>query len=151
MLVEYLNEQKKILDAVGIPKSISHFILEHGKSFTPTRCDKKYRLNALPQQCFKNAYKLAKRYKYLRYVEGLALGVIPTFHAWCVRDGSLEVIDPTWDDRLGIEYYGIPLKFEYVEASILKSNQYSVLDDWQNNWPIYSDPISEWKYDHRSS
>jgi hypothetical protein len=43
----------------------------------------------------------------LIYVEGFAVGVFPTLHGWCVDDAG-NVIDPTWPDGRGKEYYGVP-------------------------------------------
>lgn len=123
--------------------SLADFILQHGRRFKPGRCPKSYRTGALIKQCFRNAMRLAMR-RDLVYVEGYAMAsTIPLPHAWCVKQNSDVVIDPTWDD--GVGYFGVPIKLDYVCKSYTASKQYAVIDNWYCKWPIFTDPIEEWK------
>lgn len=129
---------------IGDYHSIYEFVLRHGQIYVAVECPKKYRRRAEPQQCFANAKRLASKHK-LIYVEGFAAGIIPTHHAWCVKPGALDVIDPTWVSDLGIDYFGVPVALDYVRESYIRSRQYSVLDDWENRWPIFRADEKEWK------
>ena len=63
------------------------------------------------KRCFDNCSKLALRNKKLEYVEGFVHSLIPLEHAFLIYNGK--VVDPTlaiktgFDERYGIEYYGI--------------------------------------------
>jgi len=61
------------------------------------------------KECYCNSMRAAAENGWV-YVEGIALGVIPVQHAWCVRpDGVL--IETTWEDP-GTEYFGVPFSME---------------------------------------
>jgi len=115
-------------------KGIEDFLLRHGSFYTPT---------ALPQEvtrgimkaCYHNAFRLAARRKSLRFVEGVAVGIIPVDHAWCVNARG-EVIDPTWEDATSGErakraYFGVEINLTAVRRAIRDHESYSVLQsDW---------------------
>ncbi|MGI5293021.1 hypothetical protein ACQEVF_58265 [Nonomuraea polychroma] len=72
------------------------------------------------QACYSNAARLAAAVPSLRYIEGFAapdLGdeqVLALEHAWCI-DRHENVVDPTWHDRVGLAYVGIPLTLAHRE------------------------------------
>ncbi len=127
-------------------RSLEEFLLQHGQAF---RVSANQRLRpafrCVPQGCFDNAFRLAKRQGY-RYTEGYACGPasIPVHHAWCLNAQN-EVIDPTWSDHLAIgdEYVGVVIPFDLVKSTRHQANQ-SVLMNWQRGYPIFKQP---WK-DH---
>jgi hypothetical protein len=68
------------------------------------------------RQCYQNAFNAARRDRRgrLRYVEGIAMGIIPVHHAWCV-DAQDHVIDPTWPEAArGRAYFGCVFEIEDV-------------------------------------
>jgi hypothetical protein len=105
------------------------------------------------------------------YVEGYVLaGIIPVHHAWVV-DRHGRVIDLTLRDRklteaelnhelnnvgrvssldrkniLGRipddwEYFGVPIKTEYVRKRALETKRYgSLIDDWEHGFPLLKLP-----------
>lgn len=98
--------------------------------------------------CYSNAYHLACLHRdSLTYVEGVALGILPVFHAWCV-DSEGRVVDPTWTPENGVtvpveerEYLGIPFRLHFVSVSIMRRGYYGLIDDWQNHWPLCKQPL----------
>ncbi len=77
----------------------------------------------------------------LIYCEGYALfknGSLPTLHAW-VTDGKGRAIDTTWPQP-GVAYAGVPFQTFFVNMTALKNQAtISLLDDYQNNWPLGGD------------
>lgn len=125
---------------------LQDFVLKNGRGFKSSNCSAEYRKHATPRQCFKNAFYLAVARDFV-YVEGYAISIIPTLHAWCYDQKTDKIIDPTWEYRPEIEYIGVPIKTNYVFDMAERAEQYSVLDAWTINWPIMSDPKEEWYYD----
>jgi len=124
-----------------------HFVLANGRPFTPQPRPKGIRTGGF-RQCFDNAFRLARRRK-LIYVEGYAIRgwddwkSFPVLHAWCATPDGL-VVDSTWKD--GLEYLGVPLDMGYVERSRKASGQYSVLENWEQLYPILRDCTTDWQY-----
>ena len=85
--------------------------------------------------CFMNAAKAALMDRCLTYVEGYAAGLIPIIHAWCVTARG-EVVEVTWEDGVGVEYYGIPFKKEFLRDELLRNKHYGLIDQWHNKWPL---------------
>ena len=125
-------------------------LLEYGQTFAPTTTLPRGVKPGAVSHCFWNAYSLAVRGrgKY-RYVEGLAFRIIPVEHAWCITaDGT--VVDPTWraidpvlgenDDR---EYFGIPIRLNYVRR-IITPHCFNVLWNYTKQWPMLRDAPEEW-------
>ncbi len=118
-------------------RSQYRFVIDYGHWFKPT---------PLPiaidhgdeQQCFMNALDALEYDNSLIYVEGFALSSgssLPIHHAW-ITDGSGRALDNTWVDP-GVAYAGVPFRTEFLIETILKNEAIlSLLDDWQNNWPI---------------
>jgi hypothetical protein len=115
--------------------SLAEYIAKFGKDYLPQACPKKHKAG-LPQMCFQNARNLASRH-HLTYVEGFALpdfANIPIFHAWCV-DEKGHVIDNTWSKQ-GKAYRGVAFALDFVRAQLKNTNCMSVLDNWQNGFPL---------------
>jgi hypothetical protein len=74
----------------------------------------------------------------LEYVEGYALigGKNPVLHAWNV-DAEGSVIDSTWEP-VGSIYFGI-----VFPPSIVERAKTSVLDDFENGWPVLRESWTE--------
>ena len=79
---------------------------------------------AARKQCYMNAYTLTAKDPHMVYVEGWCMaGGYPFGHAWCIdRDG--QVVDPTLREAAG--YFGIPLRWRYVQDAALKNRVYGV-------------------------
>jgi hypothetical protein len=94
---------------------IEEFLLQHGTFVIPQPLPAP--LKAMPLgQCFINAQRLARRRKTLHYVEGIAEGVLPMAHAWCV-DRAGNVYDPTWrtpSPGIGTSYCGVEIDITHV-------------------------------------
>lgn len=86
-----------------------------------------------PQQCFQNAANLVIGNPKYRYVEGMAMGVIPTMHAWVI-DAQDRVIDNTWMN--GVDYFGVVIPFDYLLHALVSRGYYGVIDNWQQEWPV---------------
>lgn len=76
------------------------------------------------KECYRNAFWAALTDDRLVYCEGYAAGIIPVAHAWCVERSTKKVVEVTWDD--GEQYFGIPLKFEFVRQVAEDCMVYSV-------------------------
>ena len=124
-----------------------HFVLANGRPFTPQPKPKGIRTGSF-QQCFDNAYRLARR-RNLIYVEGYAVRMIGDWrsyevhHAWCSTPDGL-VIDNTWNE--GLEYFGVPLDLEFVEHIRETSDEFSALENWKLGHPVLWSGTTGWKY-----
>jgi hypothetical protein len=94
-----------------------------------------------PRECHKNSADLALADDSLIYCEGYALfksGSLPTLHAW-VTEGHGNAIDNTWPYP-GVAYAGVPFTSFFVNMTALKNHAtISLLDDYQNNYPLRGD------------
>lgn len=121
-------------------RSLQEFVLQYGWWFEPAKLDQRF-ATGTPQECHKNATDLALAYESLIYCEGYALfksGSLPTLHAW-VTDGKGRAIDNTWPQP-GVAYAGVPFQSLFVNMTSLKNQAtISLLDDFQNNWPLRGD------------
>lgn len=121
------------------------FVLKHGRPFTKIDVPRGIR-RGKPRECYRNSLHLAKRKGWI-YVEGFALldGWHPLLHAWVVQPNKPGLaIDVT--TNLCTEYYGIPLRLDYVQALYDRKGKgcWSVLDDWHSNFPILRDKPEMW-------
>ena len=112
--------------------SIEEFVLENGQSFKCRELPDNIKRGKI-KQCFANAYRLTYTHPDLHYVEGYACGIIPVLHAWCVTDDGF-VVDNTWED--GTDYLGVVFQPTYLHRIILSRERYSVLDNWENKYPL---------------
>jgi len=117
------------------------FLLQHGRFWVPRPLpDRIARMT--PNFCFDNAFKLASRRKNLRYCEGIAAGIIPMHHAWCVDEDN-NVIDPTWastETNVGDAYFGVTFHVTLVRQ--YRSNDCTaVLNNWTSRFAIYRTPF----------
>jgi hypothetical protein len=115
----------------------NRFMLEFGSTFKPEPLPDNIKPGTI-KYCYQNATDLMISHK-LIYCEGYALGIIPVQHAWCCTpDGK--VIDPTWvGDRLGMGYFGIPFDRDYVMNKIIRTERYSIIENWNEKWPFLDD------------
>jgi hypothetical protein len=109
------------------------FLLDRGQFWTPAPLPKRVK-PMRPKECFFNALKLVmRRRKTLRYVEGVALSMIATHHAWAV-DAAGTVIDPTWETP-GSAYFGVV--FDLGERLLAAG---PVLADYVHGYPVFRQP-----------
>ena len=103
------------------------------------------------KECWWNAKALVKADKTgaLRYVEGYAINMIPTMHAWVEINGK--VVDLTWRKnykepgrfenwRVGVfepplEYHGIVFTKEEL-AEFMPKHKGSLIDNYEERWPL---------------
>lgn len=78
------------------------------------------------KRCFENAFRTVTRYG-LTYVEGYAVGIIPTHHAWCIDEAG-NVVDPTWheEEYSEVEYLGVAFDEDYVMDTVVETGTYGV-------------------------
>ena len=130
---------RHVIEPAFMKRSRYQFVIDYGQWFEPTELPENLKRGD-DQQCFKNALDLASDDNKLFYVEGFALYTptsLPVHHAW-VTDGR-RAIDPTWDVP-GVAYAGVPFKLPFLLATVLAVQGInSILDDFQNNWPILGD------------
>lgn len=129
MIKKMTNAQKPSDFAHG---SLESLVLKEGRSFE---------LGPLPEgvrygkekECFKTAFNLAESNpdRYV-YVEGFAttkvVPSLPIWHAWVANKTTGKVIDNTWKD--GVEYFGIPMKWDFVRKAVHESETYGVFSDF---------------------
>jgi hypothetical protein len=121
---------------------VEEYLVRYGVFMTPALLPLGVRPMPL-SQCYENAFRLASRTKAFHYVEGIALGIMPLHHAWCVdQDGN--VIDPTWairdqgDKPYGQAYFGVELSLDEVRRS-RRGGRLTVLFDWVRDYPALQD------------
>jgi hypothetical protein len=143
--------QTELLDFLGrseatpaakafLKRTFQEFVLEYGWWYEPAELPMKS-ATGTPRECHKNAADLALADDSLIYCEGYALfksGSLPTLHAW-VTDGHGNAIDNTWPHP-GVAYAGVPFTSFFVNMTALKNHAtISLLDDYQNNYPLRGD------------
>ena len=116
--------------------STDDFVLQNGQIHIPQKFDftKFEGIPSTPRECFRNAWYLAESYD-LIYVEGMAHGVFPTLHAWCI-DSNLNVYDPTWKNPEESMYYGVRFNDEYINKKMLETGFFGVIDNTIQNYPL---------------
>lgn len=152
-ILDCLKEYLHALSSIGSRQE--KFILEYGREWTPTPLPDLIEVG-MPRNCYGDAFIVAFHSRgELTYVEGIAIGEIPTLHAWAVTING-EVVDPTWASTvngIGSAYYGVPFSIEYVRKRIVEIEHYhSVIDDYGNDWPLLQEPMrsqpERWFADH---
>lgn len=123
---------ERLIEGEGL-QSPEGFVLAHGRHWA-TMAPRKVKRGPM-KQCFMNSFKYATSGRAVTYVEGYALGLIPTLHAWCV-DTEGRVIETTWERQDGI-YFGVPFNIEYVLKRVVATGCYvSMLDNYTERWPL---------------
>ena len=138
-LLQYIKLTLHMRLRNGIPKGFTYagmedYLLEHAQWYTWAPLPKNI-ARGTPQRCFRNSFNLASRRKKLRYVEGIALSVIPTHHAWNVGEAGT-VIDSTWP--VGVAYFGV--EFPIAEARVAVTSGGTMFDDPQRDFPLFRSP-----------
>lgn len=140
-LLEFLRHSEPTPAAKAfLKRTFQEFVVEYGWWYEPVGIPSETSFGT-PRQCHKNAVNLMLADDSLIYCEGYALaesGVIPTIHAW-VTDGRGRAIDNTWRNP-GVAYAGVPFRSLFVNLTALKNHAtVSLLDDYQNNYPLRGD------------
>lgn len=145
MIKEYLKQtvefsKRAKLNKLGDYISIYDFILQNGLYFKIKPLPKGI-IQGKMKECYKNAALLSLEKPNYFYAEGIACGIIPVLHAWCV-DKDKNVIDPTWSD--GKEYFGVIIKKGFLFKQVEKCG-FGLIDDWKNRWPLLTLDKKIWK------
>ena len=122
--------------------TVRDLVLKYGRSYT-VRPLPKARWSRAPQACYANALSAALTGRWV-YVEGFAVpkpGALAILHAW-VTDPKCPTLayDPTWTK--GREYFGLPLKLDYVLRMHATAGHPGVLDAWELGWPLLRGDVS---------
>ncbi len=110
-ILEYLAMYRNLEASHSHPEyRFAKMLLERGSFYTFAHIPIGYPIGT-PGNCFADAAKLATDHRDLAYVEGYALGIIPTHHAWCVNNDGI-VIDTSWASLAPVldkqpSYFGI--------------------------------------------
>lgn len=107
----------------------SIFIRKMGRAWAPQACPPGI-LQGLKQQCYANAGSLVLDNPELTYVEGYACppGLIPVHYAWCV-DREWRVIDNTFDDAEGAQYFGVPSSRSFLLSRVRETGVWGLMGD----------------------
>ncbi len=145
ILLNYLRSSQATPAAKAfLKRTCQEFVLEHGWWYEPVELPK-HIATGIPEQCHTNAVDLVLHDDSLIYCEGYALlkeTSFPVIHAW-VTDGNGNAIDNTWTQP-GVVYAGVPFKSSFVNSTSLKNRAIvSLLDDYQNNYPLRGD-LGDW-------
>lgn len=120
----------------GPYKCIEDFVLREGREFQAVPLPSN--IPAMQKrQCFYNCTMLALEHPELTYVEGYGCNMIPTMHAWCI-DAQGRVVDPTWDYREGLNYYGVAFSRDYLRQVYGGKDKkfYGLIDSPETGWPL---------------
>lgn len=118
--------------------SLEEFVLREGTTYAPPKVARPKGLRkGTNKMCFRNALYVAEDRGWT-YVEGFAAGLIPVHHAWCLdKDGT--VVETTWAEP-GHSYMGVPIDVDTAWLAVALSGTFSVLSDWEHNYPILQKP-----------
>lgn len=143
-LAEYLKAEVAMLRSANhVPDingycSMTDFILRNGRAMKAgTVC---WALGK--QNCFQHAAEAAMLERSITYCEGYAISIIPVHHAWLL-DSAGNVIETTWPE-VGQAYFGIPFRTDYVRRQVKEQKHYSMLDQWETDWPTIRTDKSKW-------
>lgn len=105
------------------------FIRKMGRAWAPQACPPGI-TPGTKKQCYANAGILAMENPELTYVEGYACppGLIPVNHAWCV-DRQWRVVDNTFDDAAGAQYFGVPCSRGFLLSRISETGVWGLMGD----------------------
>jgi hypothetical protein len=137
IIQEYLTQMAKLQREMGhwngyVFCGIEDFLLREGRLFgEPVKRVRRGKM----KQCFMNAYHLARTNSNLHYCEGVAAGIIPVMHAWCV-DKNGQVHDPTWPFDPTDQYWGVSFDLKYVDRVLVEKKTWGVLDNYEQRHPL---------------
>ena len=135
--VAMMRSMKSVPDINGYC-SMTDFVLRNGQPWKPGKdCWALGKRN-----CFQHAAEAALMERSLTYCEGYAILIIPVLHAWLV-DSIGNVIETTWWE-VGHAYYGIPFRTDYIRKQIKANKHYSMIDQWESDWPTIRAPKETW-------
>lgn len=120
-------EQARGLVKVGGGR-LGDFVLQQGEEFSVPAEAPPMKLGKM-KECFTNAGQEVLFGRDLEYVEGFVVKSdlpIPVHHAWYVRKGSNEVIDPTLGWSPGATYIGVRMSAEFLRKKILENKVWGV-------------------------
>jgi hypothetical protein len=130
-------------------RSREEFFLKHGRLYHPRKFPAKYRLlKGPPKACLYNALLLAFIYE-LDYVEGYAMHADvrldhPVEHAWCV-DAKGNVIDPTWHEKVGREYFGVAMDRLVLTEQHQKGEPFGLMFNWKLLQDVMCGKAKDWR------
>ena len=98
------------------------------------------------KQCYMNSWQLLSddKFKDYVYMEGMAASFIPVSHAWVASPCLQLGVETTWKD-FGYDYWGLPLKKDFVMRVMAHTECYGVLDNmWmvRDNNKLYDELVS---------
>lgn len=125
LIHDRIKQEVNSWSALGVPALMQQFVLRNGTAYQPTS-----RLGSkLPSKaCFENAAKLALD-GVGTYVEGYAFGPrlpLVIHHAWVEIDDR--AMDPTWEDPMSCQYFGVAFNTEFLREELLRNRVYGLLD-----------------------
>ena len=148
-ILDYLKHQVEQLEHFNNSqhickyRSVGHFVLEHGRHWTPRKKPSYMKWREL-KNCFGNSANLAMETD-LIYCEGFAVDqFFPMLHAWCLTTSGA-VIDVTWR-RLGAEYFGIAIRPDYLSHALSLQPDYGLIDNWKMRWPMMHNDPKLWRH-----
>jgi hypothetical protein len=104
-------------DPIRMGPTLDEFILDHGRAFRLRGVVPDDQVRAESQECYWNAWQLAKDNPSLRYCEGKAYlenVALPVLHGWCIDEND-RVIDPSVRQDRGVSYYGVEFSREFAQ------------------------------------
>lgn len=131
---------------IGGYYSLYEFVLKNGRSFDPKHNQRPKRLGTV-KRCFMNTFHAVRRSKEgLIYCEGfIDVCGLPLLHAWaCTPTGKL--VETTLSEPAD-GYYGVTIRSEFVAKMARESGVYGVIDSHEQNFPILTAPVGEWKHE----
>lgn len=124
-ICSFIEQEIACWSAIQAPALMQRFILRNGKEFKAAPFSGE---RWEPKQCFYNAAHF--REPGTMYAEGYAWRPgLPLLihHAWRVtEDGT--VIDPTWTDPEGCQYFGLEFTSEQFFRELSRLEHYGILD-----------------------
>ena len=121
-----LSNCRRYLEGLSsIGARVGDFYLAFGRACRPGRAAPE---QGAARQCYYNAGMLALENPELAYVEGFGLrpGLIPVHHAWCL-DPDGRVVETTWPFDEAAEYWGIPLRTDFLREQVRNSSTWGIL------------------------
>jgi len=134
-------------------KSYEGWTLAHGEEFVSPATPPPIKLGT-PKQCFANAGKYVAMDSVfakddVEYVEGFVMDArlpFPIHHAWYVKSGTNEVIDPTMGWRPGAAYYGVRFDRAFLRKKLFDQKYYGLFTDGLRPLPLILGEDEDYDY-----